>query len=62
MNTDEKKIEMLDATAVAEMLAVSRTHVLKMAKSGEIPSVRLGHAWRFRRDAIEQVIASAGPR
>lgn len=58
--TTENKIELLNAREVAEMLSVSRTHVLKMAKAGVIPSIKLGCAWRFRRDAIEQVIESGG--
>jgi excisionase family DNA binding protein len=58
--TTENKIELLNAREVAEMLAVSRTHVLKLARLGEIPSIKLGGTWRFRRDAIEQVIESGG--
>lgn len=38
---------------VADYLRLSRAKVYQMVKAGEIPSIRIGRAWRFRRDLIE---------
>lgn len=52
-------IELMTAKEVSEVLRVSHAHVLKLARSGEIPAVKLGKAWRFRKDVIEQMLEEA---
>jgi excisionase family DNA binding protein len=54
--TTEAKVELLNAREAAELLAVSRSHILKLARDGDIPSIRLGGTLRFRRDTIEEVL------
>lgn len=38
---------------VARLLRVSEKKTYRLAKSGELPSFRLGSAWRFRRSDVE---------
>lgn len=52
-------VELLTAKEVADVLRVSHAHVLKLARAGEIPAVKLGKAWRFRKDVIEQMLEEA---
>lgn len=52
---------LLNAQEVADMLRVSRSHVMTLARSGELPAIKLGHTWRFHKDAVEKVIASGLP-
>lgn len=56
--TTEAKVELLNAREAAELLAVSRSHILKLARDGDIPSIHLGGTRRFRRDVIEKVLES----
>lgn len=45
---------LLTPDEVAEVLSLSRELVIKQARSGRIPAIKLGKAWRFRLPAIEQ--------
>lgn len=38
---------------VAEYLRVSEAKVYRLAKGGELPVFRIGKAWRFRRDLLD---------
>ena len=38
---------------VAEYLRVSEAKVYRLAKDGELPVFRVGKAWRFRRDLLD---------
>jgi excisionase family DNA binding protein len=42
---------------VAERLAVSKVTVYRLARSGELASVRIGAQVRFRADAVEDFLA-----
>lgn len=53
------EVKLLTAKEVAELLRVSHAHVLKMARDGELPAMRLGKTWRFRADVIDEIIAAA---
>lgn len=48
---------LITAEQVAKMLGVSRTWVFARAKSGELPSYRLGKHVRFSREAITAWLA-----
>lgn len=39
---------------VAAYLAVSEAWVAEQARAGDIPALKLGRYWRFRRSEIEQ--------
>lgn len=43
---------LMTAEEVAAWLQVTPGWVLKMARSGEIPTMKLGRYWRFESDAI----------
>jgi excisionase family DNA binding protein len=55
------EVTLLTAKEVAAMLRVSHAHVLKMAREGELPAIRIGKAWRFRQDVIDELLAAARP-
>lgn len=38
---------------VAEYLRVSEAKVYRLAKDGELPVFRIGKAWRFRKDLLD---------
>ena len=44
---------------VAKALAISRTTVLRLARSGELASLRIGGQVRFRAEAVDEYLARA---
>ncbi|MBF6620645.1 MAG: helix-turn-helix domain-containing protein [Patulibacter sp.] len=42
----------MNAVEVADWLQVTPDWVLKMARDGEIPSMKLGRYWRLESDAV----------
>lgn len=48
--------DVMTAAQVAEMLNVSRAAVYRLARSGQLPSVRLGRTVRFLREAVEALL------
>lgn len=52
-----------DVAAVAERLAVSKRHVLRLCDAGRLPRpIRLGRLVRWDLDAIDEWIAAGCPR
>jgi excisionase family DNA binding protein len=49
--------EVLTIEEVSDLLRIHRSTVYKLTRNGKIPSFRIGSDWRFRRDAIERLIA-----
>ena len=49
--TDSKPI--MTVTEVAQYLRLSQAKVYRLAKAGEIPAMRIGKSWRFRKDLID---------
>lgn len=43
---------------VAEMLSVSRVTVVRFAKAGRIPALKLGKVYRFSRTAIQNWVSA----
>jgi excisionase family DNA binding protein len=41
---------------VAEYLRLSEAKVYKMARAGQIPAIRMGKTWRFKRELIDEWI------
>ena len=44
--------EVLTPDEAAELLKVSKKTVLRHARAGELPAVKVGRAWRFRRSQL----------
>ena len=51
-NQDEFTI--LTVPEVAEYLRVSDAKVYRLVRQGRLPVVRIGKAWRFRKDLLDQ--------
>ena len=41
---------------VAEYLRLSEAKVYKMANEGHLPALRMGKAWRFKRELVDEWI------
>lgn len=56
------KDDILTIREVAEMLKLTEKTVYRLATEGEIPGVKIGGSWRFRRDEIEALTKSMSTR
>lgn len=54
--------DILDAHDAAELLRVCEKTVLKLARDGEIPAVRIGRQWRFSRSALTAYVERGAVR
>jgi excisionase family DNA binding protein len=52
METLEKEI--MTAQEVAEYLRLAEATVYKLAQAGDIPAVKVGRAWRFKKELIDE--------
>ena len=52
--TDIRSLLMPEETARA--LSITQNHLRKLAKTGIVPSVRIGGRWRFRRVDVEKIL------
>ena len=50
----EEVKEVLTAEDLAEYLGFSKNWVYRKAEAGEIPGVKLGKRWRFKRSVIDK--------
>jgi len=57
MGVDDERL--LRPEDVADLLAVSKTTVYRLARSGELASVRVRAMFRFRRQAVADFLAAA---
>jgi excisionase family DNA binding protein len=48
--------ELFDAEEVAEYLGVERSTVQRWCRSGHLRCIKIGKAWRIRRDALEDFL------
>lgn len=55
VSVHKKKDELTILTVheVAEYLRMSEAKVYRLAKEGHLPVVRIGKAWRFRKDLLD---------
>ncbi len=44
----------MNVREVAEYLRISEAKVYRLANQGGIPTMRIGKAWRFRKDLLDQ--------
>ena len=52
---------MLIAREVGQMLRMKAETLAMKARIGEIPGVKIGRAWMFRRETIERLLGSTPP-
>jgi excisionase family DNA binding protein len=55
-------LDLLSMPQVCQELGMGKTWVYKRIRSGEIPSVKLGHNIKVRREALEQYLQSQAYR
>ena len=51
---EETRKEVLTAGELAEYLGFSKNWIYRKAEAGEIPGVKLGNRWRFKRSVIDR--------
>ena len=51
--TIRNDLTILTVHEVAEYLRMSEAKVYRLAKEGRLPVVRIGKAWRFRKDLLD---------
>jgi excisionase family DNA binding protein len=56
-----QQTEMLTSREVARMLRMKPETLAMKARIGEIPGVKIGRAWLFRRETIEGLLAGTRP-
>lgn len=54
--------DILSAQELARYLNVNYRTILEMARTGKLPGRRVGTAWRFHKQAIDQWLADAEGR
>jgi len=51
---DEHENKVMTAQEVAQYLRLDVTTIYRLAQAGGIPAVKVGRAWRFKRELIEE--------
>jgi len=51
---DEHENKIMTAREVAQYLRLDVTTIYRLAQAGGIPAVKVGRAWRFKRELIEE--------
>lgn len=46
--------EIMTTPEVAQYLRLAEATIYKLAQAGEIPAVRVGRTWRFKKDLIDE--------
>ncbi len=49
--------EIMTVTEVADYLRLNEATVYRLAQQGKLPGVKLGRQWRFKKEAIDQMMA-----
>ena len=50
----ERRPRLMNTGEVAKYLRVSRSLIYRMAREGQIPALKVGRKWLFRKETIEQ--------
>jgi len=53
-NNHHEDDEVMTISDVAHYLRISEAKVYELARTGAIPALRLGKAWRFQKDQLKQ--------
>jgi len=48
------KSEIMTTEEVAQYLRLAEATIYKLAQAGEIPAVKVGRAWRFKKKLIDE--------
>jgi excisionase family DNA binding protein len=56
-----QQADMLTSREVAQMLRMKPETLAMKARIGEIPGVKIGRAWLFRRETIERLLGGTPP-
>ena len=51
---EKTEVEIMTVQEVAEYLRLAQATIYKLAQAGEIPAVKVGRAWRFKRELIHE--------
>jgi len=54
--------EIMTTKQVAEYLKLNLMTVYRLAREGKLPASRIGRSWRFKRDAVEKLLAEQPSR
>ena len=46
--------EIMTTSEVAQYLRLAEATIYKLAQAGEIPAVKVGRTWRFKKDLIDE--------
>ena len=57
-----KEKEMLSVTEVARLMGISRTHVLRKIKSGDIPAMRVGRSYIIKKSDLPGIYRKITPQ
>jgi excisionase family DNA binding protein len=49
-------VDILNVHDLAEYLRLSEAKIYKLANEGQIPALRMGKVWRFKKDIIDEWI------
>lgn len=49
--------EIMTVAEVADYLRINQRTVYSLAKKGELPGIKLGAQWRFKKEAIDKIFA-----
>lgn len=58
VEADDDYPEIMNVQEVAGLLRVSNQTVYNLARSGQLPAVKVGREWRFRRDEVLAALSS----
>ena len=56
-NSTKAEHRILTVREVAEYLRLSEAKVYRLVNEGQLPVVRLGKTWRFRKDLLDEWLA-----
>ncbi|MFQ5814320.1 MAG: helix-turn-helix domain-containing protein, partial [Anaerolineae bacterium] len=48
--------EIMTVAELAEYLRVNEATVYRLAQEGQIPGMKVGRQWRFKKDAIDRLL------
>ena len=51
---EKTESEIMTTQEVADYLRLAEATIYKLAQSGEIPAVKVGRTWRFKKDLIDE--------
>ena len=52
--TEAMENEIMTAQEVAQYLRLDKATIYRLAQAGEIPAVKVGRTWRFKKELIDE--------